>query len=58
MDDKPIFISKSQRECLLKAYDLIEQIKLNVSNDCEEYSAIKTTLYYLKNAIKYKEKYY
>lgn len=52
------FISKPEREELVKIFRDIERIKESISLDHEEFSAINTALYYLKNAIECKEKYY
>lgn len=56
-DEGYILLSKSEREELKKAYEIIEKVKEKINLDYEEYAAIKTSLYYLNNAIKYKEKF-
>lgn len=52
-----ILLSESEREELKKAYELINKVKEKINIDYEEYSAIKSTLSYLNNAINYKEKF-
>lgn len=56
--DNELFITESQRNKLLSAYKIIEKLQNEISLEYEEYSAIDTTLYYLNNAIRYKEKFY
>lgn len=58
MVDKPLFIKDCERERLRKIYSQIAILKDRISSEYEEYSAINTSLYYLKNAIEYKDKYY
>ena len=55
--EKYILLSRSEIGELKKAYELIEQVKEKINIDYEEYGAIKTTLYYLNNAINYKKKF-
>lgn len=52
-----ILLSENEREELIKAYELIKKVQEKINIDYEEYSAIKTTLSYLNNAINYKEKF-
>lgn len=52
-----ILLSEDEREELKNAYNLIHNIKEKMSVDFEEYSAIKTSLAYLNNAINYKDKF-
>ena len=56
MEDNLIFINESQRQSLKTAYLIINSIKEKLTWDYEEYSAIDTSLYYLKNAIYYKKR--
>jgi len=58
LEDNLIFITEAQRETLKDAYLLIESIKSQIDWDCEEYSAIDTSLQDLKNAIYYKKKFF
>ena len=46
-------LSESEIEKLKEAYNLIEKVKEKISFEYEEYSAIKTSLLYLNNAINY-----
>ncbi|MBZ9537225.1 hypothetical protein KGR20_24095 [Cytobacillus oceanisediminis] len=56
--DNPVFISDSQRKDLLEGYKMIERVVKQITIEHEEYTPINTSLYYLKNAIKAKEKFY
>ncbi len=58
LEDNPIFITEAQKDSLREAYSLIESIKANITWDYEEYSAINTSLEYLKNAINFKQKFF
>lgn len=56
-EDDLILLSENEKEKLKKAYHLIRSVKDKISIEYEEYGAIKTTLYYLNNAINYKKKF-
>lgn len=58
MCDKPIFITQSQREQLTHIFKELKRLKEQISIEHEEYAAVDTSLYYLKNAIKSEKKYY
>jgi hypothetical protein len=58
MNDKLLFLTKDQKEKLKKAFFLVESVKNEMSLLHEEYTIINTSLYNLKKAIEYQEKYY
>lgn len=56
-NEEYILLSESEIEKLKEAYNLIEKVKEKISFEYEEYSAIKTSLLYLNNAINYNKKF-
>lgn len=56
-NEEYILLSESEIEKLKEAYNLIEKVKEKITFEHEEYSAIKTSLLYLNNAINYNEKF-
>ncbi|MFE4428815.1 hypothetical protein ACFRH9_17195 [Peribacillus butanolivorans] len=58
MKQNPIFITEVQRQSLEEAYIIIEATKKSITPEYEEYSSLKTCLYYLKMAIEDEKTYY
>ncbi len=56
-NEEYILLSESEIEELKEAANLIEKVLGNITIEHEEFSAIKTSLAYLNNAINYKKKF-
>jgi hypothetical protein len=58
MDNEKIFINDTEREKLQIALDLVNNVLSGITDEYEDYSAIKTTVWYLTRAIKCNKEYY